>query len=253
MKKCGIKLLFGIITFLFIGNVAAATREEMLKFIPEKVLDSFTEEQYEKYSKMDFSHAVKQEEKLYEKSKYPDEISPYADNTWTTNYKTLTITAIPWSQGSINYSIMLFLQWNYIPTVRSYDVMAVRMDNFAMNGATTSGTQAYVLSNGSMGSVQYKYLGTNMNYDEFKGFGISMNIVNDKLKDLYCYIELDAAMKQNTATVYGSYQHAVDNVSLAQSKNYTINVVGMGKVINFADSVWGHYDDMNGVKMTVSK
>lgn len=253
VKRVGIKLLFGIITFLFIGNVTAATREEMLKFIPEKVLDSFTEEQYEKYSKMDFDHAIKTEEKIYEKTGFPEEISPYADSTWETRYKTLTITAIPWSAGSINYSIMLMVQWNYLPSVRSYDVMAVRMDNFAMQSGSAGGVQAYTKSDGTFDAVNYSFKGTNMNYDALNGFGISMNIVNDSLKDLYCYIQLDAAMKQNTATVYGSYQHAVDNVTLAQSKNYTINVAGMGKVINFASSVWNHYDDMNGVKITASK
>lgn len=241
--------LFMMMAFALAKNVnALATREEMLKYIPEDILDSLTKEQYAKYQTLDFSRA-QVVTKTFTDHHFPEEIAPQS-GTVNTNYKTLSLMVVPFGSKNIDYYVSLDLQWKYIPAVRSYDVIALRFDNMVMNGPSIIGVQSYALSNGDKDAVNYSYLGKNMNYEN-DGFGISMNVVNDKLNDLHMYISLDTAIASSTATVYGAYEHAVDNVSLAQSKNYTISAVGMGRVINFVDSVWQHYDDMDGVKVTV--
>ena len=127
----------------------------------------------------------------------------------------------------------------------------MRLDGMVINANTIVGTQSYVRSNGTSGVVNYGYQGTNMVFKgESTGFGISMNIVNDSLNSLHCFIEADGVLASSSGTVYGAYEHAVDEVTLAQSKSYGISSVGQGKVINFIDSVWNHYDDMQGVDMT---
>ena len=48
----------------------------------------------------------------------------------------------------------------------------------------------------------------------------------------------------------GTYQHAQSNVTLDQSKNYSINANGLGGGVEFASSVRGNYDGMQGVSQT---
>lgn len=241
-----------LMALVFIKNVdALATREEMLTVFPESVLDSLTEEQYNKFATLDFSKA-KTKTAIYEDTSYPDGLVQPNGTSWDTNYKKISISVVPYSTGSIQYAISLDLQWKYIPAVKSYDVMAMRFYNMAINGPSIIGKQSYVTSSGTAGAVGYGYLGRNMNYED-DGFGISMNIVNEQMKDLHCFIEVDGVIVSDKATVYGAYEHAVDDVSLATSKNYSISAAGMGKVINFDPTVWDHYDDMQGVSMSASK
>ncbi|MEG0977092.1 MAG: hypothetical protein RSF02_00895, partial [Bacilli bacterium] len=51
----------------------------------------------------------------------------------------------------------------------------------------------------------------------------------------------------NNPRIYGAYEHAVDNMTLAQSQNYEISSVGMGNVINFYSSSYDHYDNTPGL------
>ncbi len=237
---------------VFINNTKAATKEEMVKYFSEDFVNSLTEEQYQKFSTLDFSRA-KREEKTYQDNYLPETAAPQG-SSWNTNYKTLAVSVIPYSGSTKDYAIYLDLTWKYIPAVRSYDVMAMRLSGMVINGKSIVGRQSYVKSNGSSDAVNYSYLGTNMVFKgEDEGFGISMNIVNDSLNSLHCYIEVDGILASSSGTVYGAYEHAVDEVTLAQSKSYGISSVGQGKVINFIDSVWNHYDDMQGVSMTATK
>lgn len=52
-------------------------------------------------------------------------------------------------------------------------------------------------------------------------------------------------------TVYGSYQHATANISLANSKKYTISRTGYGGVFLFNSPVRSYYDAMGGVNISV--
>lgn len=240
-----------LISLCVTTSVKAATREELLQYMPEEYLNSLSEEQYKKVLTLDVSRAVRSEE-VYKTSKYPEEISPLGDEYWETTYKKITLTAIPY-QGTVVYSVMLDTVWKYNPTVRSFDVSALRFENLNYDKGIAGGTQMYTLkSTGKTTGISYSPDGTNIKKED-DGFGISMNLVNDAITYIRCYISVDASMSTKTGTIYGSYQHAVDNVSLAQSQDYTIDQVGMGRVINFSTKVWNHYDDMDGVKVTLTK
>ncbi len=238
-------VLLGILTFLIVGHVQAATREELLKYIPEPVLDSLPEATLKDYERLDMSKA-KSDEITINDSKYPTELSPLSDDLWTTTYKKLKITMAPYD--STTYAVMLDLTWLYIPAVRSYDVIALRFESAAMAKSSATGVQSYVLSNGDEDAVGYSSGGTNMVMKD-NGYGISMNLVDNKLNNLFNHLSVNVAASGSSGMAYGSYQHAVDNVSLTQSKNYNISAAGMGRVINFAQSVWDHYDNMQGVKV----
>ncbi len=252
MKYLKIFSLIGCM-FLLVTGVKAATREELLEYMPEFYLDSLSEEQYNAYLTLDVSKAVSNEA-IYKDKKYPDSISPLSDAFWETTYKKIKVTAIPYT-GTVNYAVTLDLQWKYIPAVTSYDVIALRFDNMGYDSNSVGGTQYYMLSSGVAHTIGYKPGGTNM-VQKTNGYGISMNIVDDDIKDLQCFTSVNASVSGTVGsigTIYGAYEHAVDKVSLSQSQNYNISYAGMGRVINFAQSVWDHYDDMDGVFIKVDR
>ena len=164
---------------------------------------------------------------------------------YTTSYKNIEImkTAI----GDNGYFIYLVNDWLISPTIKSYDVMAMRVDDATVEGGSQRETQYY--SGTTSGSVNYSYQGTNMVLSS-NGFGISMNLV-DAATGFTCTIEAIVTATTEWATVYGSYQHAAINVTLAQSKSYTISHNGYGKVVNFATGIQNAYDGMKGVSISL--
>ena len=79
-----------------------------------------------------------------------------------------------------------------------------------------------------------------------------MNIVDSVSKSLSMKFSVTFGSNVDPYTVYGSYQHSVDDISLAKSKKYTISASGMGKVIKFNSSVASSYDDTPGLVVTGS-
>ena len=232
----------------FIPKVRAeASKEVMEQYIPGEVLDAMSQEQYDFYASLDYDNAITQSIDI-PISDYPTEISPIGDemldrgSSYSTTYKTLSLSAIP--AGGVNYAIALTLQWKYMPTIRSFDVIAIRFANMAMSNGSQYGYQSY-----TGGSVGYSYNGTNMKLLS-NGFGISMNLVNNTISSLQCFIAVTAA-KGTNAAIYGAYEHATVNTTLAKSKKYTLSSIGQGGVINFDSSVWNIYDDMNGVNINL--
>lgn len=165
----------------------------------------------------------------------------------TTTYKNLEISAM--KAGTNAYLVDVTVLWLISPYIKSYDVFAMRTDDATVVEGTQQGTQGYIYKNGSSGVVDYSYNGTNM-VKASNGFGISMNLV-DAANTYQCYISAMVRATTEWATVYGSYQHAATNVTLAQSKSYTISHNGYGKVINFATAVQNHYDGMQGVSIAL--
>ena len=162
----------------------------------------------------------------------------------TTSYKNIAITTS--KTGTNSYFIYVTNNWLITPRVKSYDVIAMRVDDATISSGTQRGMQAYT-TNGITDVVNYSYQGTNMVLSS-NGFGISMNLV-DAASGFTCEIEAIVTATSQWATVYGSYQHAMTAVTLAQSKAYTISHNGYGKVINFATAVQNDYDNMRGVSI----
>ena len=77
-----------------------------------------------------------------------------------------------------------------------------------------------------------------------------LNLINSGV-EFYADIEAYVTATSQYAKVYGSYQHAVYNVSLIDSKSYTISGAGLGYVFNFATAVEDLYDGMGGVDISL--
>ena len=52
-------------------------------------------------------------------------------------------------------------------------------------------------------------------------------------------------------TVFGSYQHAMQNTTLPVSQDYNFSIVGYGNVFDYYGNAIGVYDGMNGVDINV--
>ena len=135
--------------------------------------------------------------------------------------------------------ITLLAKWKSIPSVFSYDVIAVRLSGVTLNGSFTF-KQVYK----SGGTYYTIYNGNNQTFSNGFGSSALLHSGTDQQYSLTFKVT-------GTGTVYGSYQHATSTVTLNQSKNYTISSSGLGGVINFASSVIGYYDGTPGVDLSV--
>ena len=121
--------------------------------------------------------------------------------------------------------------WKSNPKVRSYDVIGARFSGSSLINVIS--TKVY----SSSGTSTYS------NYvNKTNGFGCSVKLPTSS--------NIQVIQKFNTnksGRVYASYQHAVSNISLANSKKYTISSVGMGGVFSFNNSVASYYDNTQGV------
>lgn len=168
------------------------------------------------------------------------------DATHETSYKRITI--IDNYIGNNSHSVMVYTQWLVTPATKSFDVTAMRIDGGYVVEGTQDGTQMY-WKNGAYDIVNYSYNGTNIRKTD-NGFGISMNLVNGA-----SYFETDISANvistSQNAVAYGTYQHAVTDVTLDQSQSYTISHNGLGRVLNFTNSVYNLYDGMTGVSISL--
>jgi hypothetical protein len=135
-------------------------------------------------------------------------------------------------------AIGLTLQWKGTPNVKSYDVIgALLYGNFTIT---------------SEPDTTLHYSGGNLNYgDEYyvgDGFGTSVKLQNSTTlmkiaQDFDVY---------GIGTIYGSYQHAKQNITKATSQLYTVGLGGYGGVFHFYGAASGKFDQMGGVYTVIS-
>lgn len=165
-----------------------------------------------------------------------------------TSYKQLALSFIKTSEANHTALFVLTATWKIMPVVRSFDVIGARLSNMNVVNGTQEGQQIYKINDGDYQWVQYNFNGTNIQ-NHSNGFGISMNLLNNSsLTYLECTIDSSMAINAYPAAVFGSYQHAIEDVSLATSQSYTIGAGGLGSVFIFpTDTIRLKYDGMNGV------
>ena len=268
MKYMKVLSTFIIIGALcFISNVKAEVSEEdyarLREIFSEARLSIMTDEEKETLINGDLTV----EEKIYEVTETvngtfnysevsPDDIDEVLENfnngvstydaSHQTSYKRIQI--IDNYIGGSTHNVIVYTQWLVTPATKSYDVTAMRIDGGYVVEGTQDGTQTY-WANGAYGYVEYSPNGTNIRKAD-NGFGISMNLVNDA-----SYFETDISANviatSSSATAYGTYQHAVTDVTLDESQSYTISHNGFGEVLNFATGIRGSYDRMAGVSIAL--
>lgn len=134
-------------------------------------------------------------------------------------------------------TILVNAKWSSNPTIRSYDLIGARLHNTSLANQTIT---TKVVSSAGTETFNNTRLYTN-------GFGTAV-----KLPTSATAISIQQKFYTKTGgTVFASYQHATQNISLVNSQNYTISNAGYGKVFAFYGAATGIYDAMNGVTIDV--
>ena len=147
--------------------------------------------------------------------------------------------------GSTWNHVVTTATWKTLPTTRSYDVIGFRGFNFSVRNGSQIGQQIYI-ENG-----QYKYIDYDVDSNNTKsfdnGFGISMNIVNNTITFLQTTAECEIKTTGVNPAIHSAYEHAIKDVTLAQSQSYTLGASGMGGVYVFPSNIVPYYDAMDGL------
>lgn len=176
-------------------------------------------------------------------------VDPVAE--YETVMKKVKLVATPYGSGT-NHDVYLHAFWKKIPNIRTFDVLGFRFQNTARLVDSEYGHQFYRLrGHHQFSSVDYQSNGTNIK-KQFQGFGISMNLVNDDIVEIELEIGCDAIITSTGPYIFGTYQHATDNLTLAKSKMYNISSAGNGGVLNFYPTIDPYYDNMSGVYVSLA-
>ncbi len=214
--------------------------EEEYKFLTTFYWDNYvnimTEEQYEDFVNSDLLErelkVVSNDEDLFVNN--GNMCSPKS-TSHSTAYKRIQIGAA----CSSDCVISLVATWFVDPAVRSYDVI----------GTFLSGVSLVSQSYGTVSNSTTTYY-----YDNFKTVNGSnySGLGNSVLLPSGSYLVVNQIFVTTTGGhIYGSYQHAIQTVSLSTSKNYNFSLSGYGNVFAFYGSAYGKYDGMAGVDIAV--
>lgn len=175
--------------------------------------------------------------------------------TTETTYRKLKMTIVVWGNNSNNMSITLTNTWKQLPSMKTYDVLAI-----------APGVSFSLKASGYRSAYQ-EYDGNIINYSETgdkwnevkdniifgKGMGISQNLVDAATTSLENSMTYRVKAVQATLpfNVRGAYAHAIVDTPLAQSKKYTLGSGGIGNLIIFNTSVASHYESSaaDGIQM----
>ena len=142
------------------------------------------------------------------------------------------------SSCSTQCLVTLMAQWSCTPTIKSWDVIGFRVSNLTINSINLASITGTGYSN--------TYPSTDAQVFS-NGFGYSIKLGNAN------NLKITTSMyTQPGGVAYGSYQHAVENVSKATSQSYNIGLGGYGYVFHFTGNAYGKYDGAPGVYKSVN-
>ncbi|MCI7083404.1 MAG: hypothetical protein MR938_01655 [Tenericutes bacterium] len=174
--------------------------------------------------------------------------------TVETNYKKITLTITSGATITAKH-VTLTNFWKTIPKIKSYDVMAIApgVDSISFNlSGHRSGYQKWdeKMVNYDMNSQNWNIIDKSGIFK--KGIGLSQNLVDATTTTLENSMTVTFVCGRSPFIVRGSYQHAIANLSLAESKKYTLGSDGMGNLIIFDSKIKDKYDKTPGVTATLN-
>lgn len=236
-----------------------------LKVHSNEYIMTMTQADYDKLKSLDYSNV--QDDTRYILSTYNEKLRLTTEEEITEEeYENFDNEAVPYMEdGTAGYEttakklsmalvggttwnyVMFSATWKGIPKTRSFDVIGLRGVGLEFREGSQTGKQIYV-SNGKYNMINYSWNGTNIKRLN-NGFGISMNIVNDDIDALQLEVDCDVKQTETYPAIFASYQHAVANLSLANSQNYTLGNAGLGDVFIYPYSIVEKYDGMSGIRI----
>ncbi|MBQ8131776.1 MAG: hypothetical protein IJ193_04735 [Bacilli bacterium] len=164
-------------------------------------------------------------------------ISTRAEGTVETTYKKM-VTSI-WARNS-GYRFDNTLTWKNMPSVRSFDIIAIgkNSNTYIYDGPYFS--QRYCTSSGS---CYTSFTHTVQTWST--GAGATCQLMTGGLSSLKINIQYDVLKNVSYTlyglTAYGDYSHATSTVTNSQAQNYTVNSGG----IHLGDSIYSSYDSID--------
>lgn len=163
---------------------------------------------------------------------------------WKTDYKRIRLYF--WTHTDGTHSFIIDNEWLKDPVIRSYDIIAMRWTG-NVNKGKIKGVQDFK-QNGVAKSIEYTASLSNVYYNS-NGVGISMNLVDDAYD--FSNTLIFPVNCSGTVNLYGTYQHAVEDISLSDSLKYTFGPSGMGGVLVFGNtSIANKYDNTQGLHIS---
>lgn len=206
---------------------------EEYNYISDLIWDGYqkymTKEEYETLKKLNlFGAPIFTEQKELDVG---NKIMLKRGDTLTEKGRTIKISKI----CSDECFVSLVNTWNAPPAVKSYDVIGVRTETATIKRYT----QASVIGN------NYSQIYTNPKiFNNGMGYSIKVpNTTNIKITTTF--------ITTLNGKIFGTYQHAMRNISLANSKLYNISANGYGKVLKFYGAALNKYDACNGVDIVL--
>ncbi len=195
----------------------------LVNFYWKGYVDNMTQEQYEEFASSDLLNRKLTVKKLNDE--------PNRSQSHTTSSKNISIAAACSSYCTVS----IVATWYANPSVRSYDTIGAYF-----SGVSLLSHQSTVVHS-STGSTSYSNLKT-----AYNGLG------NSVLLPSGTNLVINQIFTTTTGgTIYGSYQHATQNTTLAVSKLYNFSLGGYGSVFLFYGNAYGVYDGMAGVDINV--
>lgn len=193
----------------------------LVNFYWEEYVDNMTQDQYEEFANSDLLSR-----KLIVKNN-----DQSRSQSHSTNSKNIKISAA----CSSTCLVSIVATWYTNPTIRSYDVIGAYF-----SGVSLISHQSTVV-HASTGSNSFSNIKT-----AYNGIG------NSVLLPSGTNLVINQILTTTTGgTIYGSYQHATQNTTLAVSKLYSFSLGGYGNVFSFYGNAYGVYDGMAGVDINV--
>lgn len=170
---------------------------------------------------------------------------PIYDQRKYTDYKTLRMIVSKDYQNI--YSFYFQNVWKKMPKYRSFDIIAFRWDG-NVSIRKYEGSQYFEQPNGNKETIDYN--SSSENFQTFRnGISLSQNLVDDATA--YDQTLTVLATCSGKVDLFGTYQHAQADISLYDSKLFTLGPSGMGGVIVFGkQSTANIYDNTPGLSTT---
>ncbi len=172
-----------------------------------------------------------------------DEVCFVNDYSWVHQTESKKVEISYYISGG-KYIIKLQNGWYINPIIHSFDLLGVRWDK-------EKSTSSYTVDGSQLPYINENYpeviYNESSSADHIKKFNNGAGLAQNLYDDIHPLMET-MNIKSDTdfgTLVYGTYQHAVRDVSLSTANSYVIGSSGLGGVINH--SYAHYYDGMGGV------
>lgn len=207
--------------------------EALCKFIGEENVENYTQAEFDmmeigSMTEDNTNYVILDDNKTEDSN---SGITTYGA-AYETTYKRLTLST--YCSGSY-CAATTYLTWKKNPSVRSYDVIGVRILSTTFYD-TTAGVA--LKSGGKVYGSEAKVTASN-------GIGNVVKLTSGDVE----YAQQITHITNGSGTVFASYQHAVKSITLAQAKAFSFSGSGPGSVFNWSNN--DLFDQMAGVHLAV--